>query len=136
MPRLHLGHRDAAGGTSVSLREELGRLGLAVANNLDDAFRELERGLERVGNAAAVLGAHDRSIDDDRDVVVLALVELRRVGELDRLPVDDRADEPLLPRRLEQVAELALSTADQRRKDLDSASLRPGKHRIRNLDGT
>ena len=35
--------------------------------DLDDAVGQLERGLDRVGRAAAILGADDETVDDDRD---------------------------------------------------------------------
>ena len=47
-------------------------------------------------SAAAIFGAHDESVDDNFDRVVLAPIELRRVGDLDQLTVDKRADESLL----------------------------------------
>ena len=63
---------------------------VSALNDLDEALGELERRLERVGEAAAILGAHDEPVDDDGDRVVLPPVELRRIGELDQLAVDVR----------------------------------------------
>jgi hypothetical protein len=51
--------------------------------------------------------------------VVLAAVQLRRIGDLDERAVDVGADEALLAHRLEEVAELSLATLHQRRADLD-----------------
>ena len=53
-------------------------------------------------------------------VVILRAIELRRVGELDQLAIDVRADEALLARVLEQIAELALAAAHERREHLDA----------------
>jgi hypothetical protein len=47
--------------------------------------------------------------------------------------VDDGPDESLLARALEEVAELALATADEGREDLDANALRPGEDRVRHL---
>src|SRR6185436_5963410 len=85
--RLELGERDAAGGTAVSLGEELDNLSFAVAH-LDEPFGELERGLERIGESAPIRGTDDQSVDNYFDRVILPPIELRRVGNLDELAVD------------------------------------------------
>ena len=116
--RLELGHRDAADGTAVLLGEGLDRVGVGV-DDLDEPFGELERRLDGVGEAAAIVGAHDEPIDDDGDVVILPPIELGRVGDLDQRAVDVRANEALLAHGLEQLAELALAALNERRADFD-----------------
>ena len=95
------------------------------ALNFHQAFRELERGFDRVIQAAPVLATHDQSVDDNGDVVVHPPIELGRVGYLDQLAIDDGAHETLFARGVEQLAEFSLATPHQRRQDLDLGSFRP-----------
>ena len=88
LARLELGQRDAARRDSRSARRRAASRRSSCAHDLDDAVGELERRLERIGEAAAIFGANDQPVDDDRDAVVLLLVQLRRVRELDQLAVD------------------------------------------------
>ena len=81
------------------------------------------------------IGAHDKPVYNNRDVVILALVELGRIRELDHGAIHDRADEALLASTLEQLAEFPFATSDQRRKDLDARPGRPRENRIRDLPG-
>ena len=130
--RLELGHRDAADGAAVLLGEGLDRARLGV-EHLDEPFGELERRLDRVGEAAAIVGAHDEAIDDDRDGVVLPAVQLRRIGDLDERAVDVGANEALLAHGLEQLAELTLAPLHERRADLDLRVGLPAEHRLGDL---
>src|SRR5205807_1044294 len=50
------------------------------------------------------------------------------VGQVVRLPIDSYAHEALLLRRLEHVAKLTLTTAHQRRQNLDLGPLGPLEH--------
>ena len=76
--RFQLRHGDAAVGTAVALREEVPRLVAGVPHDLDQPFRQLEGGLDRVVEPAAIVGTHHQPVDDDGDVVVLPLVQLGR----------------------------------------------------------
>ncbi len=58
-------------GAAVPLGEERDGV-VVVALHLDEAVGELERRLDRVGEARAVVCAHDEPIDDHRDAVVYA----------------------------------------------------------------
>ena len=99
VPRLELGHRDAARGTAVALGEQDGcALRSVVPNDLDEAVGQLERRLQRIVQPTAVLRAHDEAVHDDGHVVILPLVELRRIRELRDRSIDDGPDEPLLAR--------------------------------------
>ena len=64
--------------------------GLVDVVDLDHAAGEVAGGLDRVGDATDdALAARDEPVDDDRDVVLVRLLELRRLGELDHVAVDD-----------------------------------------------
>src|SRR6185503_7435819 len=103
MARLHLGQRRAVGRAGVLLREHLAAF--VAASDLDQAVRQLERGLERVSEASAVVCANDETIHTDGNRVVDLLVELWGTGQFDQLAVHKGADEPLLARRLEEILE-------------------------------
>jgi hypothetical protein len=68
--------------------------------------------------------------------VILASVQLRRLGDLDQRAVDVGADEALLAHRLEQIAELALASLHERRADLDLGVRLPAEHRLGDLGRT
>src|SRR6266571_8643106 len=101
--------------------------------NFDESFGELERRLDGIVEAAPIFSAHDQAVNDDRDRVVHPPIQLRRVRDLDQVSIDDRADESLLARGVEQLAELSFAAAYERREDLDLAALGPGENRIRDL---
>ena len=79
---------------------------------------EPESRLDRVGDAAEDVVARHQAVDDHGDVVLVALLQHRRLGELDQLAVDDRARVALGSELAEEVDELALLLADDRRDDL------------------
>jgi hypothetical protein len=113
-----------------------GRAGRGVLDDLDEAVRELERGLERVGEAAPVVAPHDEAVDDDAHVVILPAVERRRLGEVDDRAVDHGAHEALAAHVLEELAELALAPLHERRAHLDPRALGPREHRLGDLRRT
>ena len=65
--------------------------------------------------------------------MILPPVERGDVGQVVGLAVDPDPDEPLLPGVLEEVLELALAAADQRRQHLDPGALGPGEDGIGDL---
>ena len=124
VPRLELRHRDATGRTTVLLGEGLETRVVRV-EHFHEPFGQLERRLDRVGEATAI-GTHRQTIDDDGDAVILAAVELGRIGDLGERAIHVCADEALL-HRLEQFAELTLAALHQRRAHFDLRSLGPGE---------
>src|SRR5206468_7992811 len=104
--------RDAARRTTISLREDLHMLVVGSAD-LYQAVGQLQRGLQRIGEPAAIFGADDKSIDDDLDAVILPPVELRRIRDFDELAVDVCPNEALLSHRLEQLAKFALPALNE-----------------------
>jgi hypothetical protein len=91
--------------------------------------------LDRVREPRALRPPHHQPVHHDRDVVVLAAVELRDLREVVRLAVHADPHEPLLLRRLEHVPELTLATAHQRREHLELRPLRPGEDQVGDLRG-
>ncbi len=76
-----------------------------------DAVGEVERLLQRVGEARAEIGPDHKAIDDDVDVVLELLVERGRIGDLDELAIDLDALEAALEPLRHLLAELALAAA-------------------------
>ena len=128
-PRLELGHR----GPATQAREALGEehralLATAVAVrqhlDLDQPVGQADRGLHRLREALAHLRPHDEAIDHDRDVVLVALVELDLLVEHPQLAVDQRARVAVAAQLLEDLAVLALAAADDRREHHEPPALR------------
>ena len=77
--------------------------------HLDDALRQRDRRLDRVGQPLAHVGLHLQPVHDHRDVVLVLLVELDLVLEPAQLAVDLGARVALGAQLLEQVLVLALA---------------------------
>ena len=101
-PRLELLEREAA----VRARERFAerqlaccflRAGSSVQHG-DDAGREPQRRLDRVGQALANVRLHHQPVDDDLDRVLLLLVELDLLAQFFDLAVDADAREALFAR--------------------------------------
>ncbi len=96
----------------------------------DHAAGQAERGLHGVGEAALGGVLHREAVDDHLDGVLLLLLQGGRAGELDRLAVHARAGVALGLEVGEEVDELALSLAHQRRQHLEAAALRQLQHLV------
>ncbi len=139
-PRLELRHRRAAlqAGELLGERQDLRGLLVPLARDeldLDDAVRQADRGLDRVGEPLAQVGAHHEPVDDDRDVVLELLVELDRLVQLAQLAVDLRPREAVRAELLEELAVLALATADDRGEHHEPRALVELHHLIDDLLG-
>ncbi|SCF99209.1 hypothetical protein GA0115255_114852 [Streptomyces sp. Ncost-T6T-2b] len=88
----------------------------------DHAAGEAERGLDRVGQPALGAVLDGEAVDDHLDGVLLLLLERGRLGELDGLAVDPGPAVALGLEVGEEVDELALALAHQRREDLEAAA--------------
>ena len=106
---------------------------LAVVGVLRDgeAFGEIERRLDRIGQAIAEVGAHDDAVDDDVDVVLVLLVERGRLGDLVELAVDLDPLETLLLQLLQFLAVLALAAAHDGRHQVEPRAV---GHRLDAID--
>ncbi len=137
LARLQLRDAEPAHRAGVLLGEDhaLGAPPTAVAHHLRHPFGGLERRLDAVGEALAVLGVHGEAVHHDRDVVVLAAVQLGDGIKVEDDAVHPRAHEPLAARLLEEVAELPLPAAHQWREDLELRARRPRQHRVGDLAG-
>ena len=93
-------------------------LGVALGHvdelDLDDALGEVERGLDRVGQALLDGRLGRQPVDHHLDVVADLLVERGRVGELVDLTVDAHAGEALRDVGAHQLDVLALAAAHDR----------------------
>jgi len=102
---------------------------------LDQSFGQLERGLDGIVEATAILGSHHEPVHDDRDVVVHPPIQLRGIRDFDEIAVYDRADETLFARRVEQLPELSFAAAHERRENFDLGSFGPGEDGVGYLSG-
>ena len=95
----------------VGAREPLTEGALIVGIDVvdrDQAVRETESGLDRVGHAREDVWARDQAVDDDGDVVLDLLLELGGVFESNDLAVDDRPREAHADVVADGVSERAL----------------------------
>ena len=139
--RLELGQRVIAERAGELAREQV----LAVARlvHLDregaavgDAQRRLEAlgqalAQRRAGGGTRLAGLHLDAVDDDVDVVLLGLLELGHVDRVDGPAVDTEAHVALRLHLLEQLDELALAIAHDRREHHQA---RLGWQRQRRID--
>ena len=112
-------HLDGEGAAVGDPQRRLEALGEALA--------------QRRGGAGVVRGGHLDAVDDDVDVVLLGLLQLRHVAGVDRAAVDAKAHVALRLHLLEQLDELALAIADDRRQDHQSGLRREGERRVDHL---
>jgi hypothetical protein len=132
-PRLDLVDGDrVVVGAGHPLREPALPDGVRVVrvhvDELDEqhAAREVERGLDRVGQAslgAGVAALGHQPVDDDLDGVLELLLQLRRLGQRDDLAVDAGPRETLGLELGEQVDVLALAALDDRREHLEPGAV-------------
>ena len=151
-PRLELGHRGAAVEAGELLAEDEHLAALAGARPRDvspgDASASVagvdELDLDQpVGerDAASTESArrlrrsvlHHQAVDDDRDVVLVLLVELDLLVEPAQLAVDHGPRVALGAHLLEQLPVLALAPADDRRQDHEPRALVEGHHAVDDL---
>ena len=94
---------------------------------------EVERGLDGVGEPALGRRLGGEPVDDHLDGVLLLLLQLGRVGELDRLAVDPGPAEALGLQAAEELDVLALAAADHRREHLEAGALVELEHPVDDL---
>jgi hypothetical protein len=134
-PRLDRRERDAAVDAGEALAHPQGLRALALAGEIDEqaAFAELERQLDRVGEAALHALLHDDAVDDDVEVVDLGAVEDDLVAEVDDLAVDPGADEAFPAQALDLELELAAAGAGDRREDRRARAVAGGEDPVDDL---
>jgi hypothetical protein len=138
LPRLQFRQRQSAYWACESFGKDdrlmIGRT--AVPHHFDQPVRCLQRGLYGIVQPGAVRRPDDQSVDDDRDVMVLAPVQRRDGAEIMGLTIDPHPDEASLPHVVEQVPEFTLSPANQRSKNFDAGFLGPAEHGVHDLSCT
>ena len=113
----------------------LGLAGAALREHvdLDDASREGGRRLDRLREPAAQVALHHQAVDDDRDVVVVLLVELDLLVQPAQLVVHPDPAVALEAELLEELLELALAAPDDRRHHHEARALLQGHDAIGDL---
>ena len=101
----------------------------------DEAAGEPQRRLDRVVQARGYAVSDDEPVDDDVDVVLDVLFELRRAVEADDLAVDPRPGESVGGELGEQLRVLALAAAGHRRENLETRAFGQGRHAVGDLFG-
>ena len=120
--RLELRQRDAV----LRAREALGEgqlLLLVEEVDDDEAFGEVDGGLDGLEEPGAELRFHPEAIDHDLDRVLELLVERDLVFEEALLAVHLHAREPVAPELFQELAVLALPVADDWRVDREAGAL-------------
>ena len=129
LPRLQLVDRDVV---VVGAGHLLGVVALPAAvlrvqvDEVDghDALGQAQRGLHRVGQPLLDRRLDRQPVHDDVDVVLVLLVQDRRIGELDDLAIHPGPAEPAGGELAEDLGVLALPAADHRGQDLEPGALR------------
>ncbi len=127
--RLELGQRDAVLGAGEVLAEQHLLAGIDDVDR-DQPLGEPRRRLDRLREARPQVGLHHQPVDDDLDRVLELLVELDRLLEQPLLAVDLDAREAVGAQFLEDVLELALAVADDRRVDGELRALGEPEHLV------
>ena len=130
-PRLELGERDAV----LGAREVLGERHRLAVHDVDDdeALRERRRRLDRLREPLPEVRLHHEPVDDDLDRVLELLVEDDLLLEQPLLAVDLHAREAVAAELLENVLELALAVARDRRVDREPRPLVEPQHLLDDL---
>ncbi len=101
--------------------------------DLDDSPGQPSRRLDRLREPPAQIALHHQAIDDDRDVVVVLLVELDLLVQAAQLAVHTDPAVALEAELLEELLELALAAADHRRHHHETGLLLEGHHAVGDL---
>ena len=125
----------------VRARHPLGEPALAVRVVLlevdelehDQPVGQPQRRLDRVGQPLLGRRLHREPVDDDGDVVLLLLLQLRRLGQRVHGAVDQHAGVALPLQRGEQVDELALAGAHDGGQHLEPGALLHRQHLVHDL---
>ena len=99
----------------------------------DDAVGEAQRRLHRVGEPLLRRPLDGQAVHHHLDVVLLLLLQLRRVGERIHRAVDADTRVALCVELVEEVDELALARAHHRREHLETGALLHREHLIHDL---
>jgi len=117
-PGLDLVDGEARDRTGELGREDGALGGVGILGD-GDAVGQGERGLERIGEPVAHVGAHHQAVDHDLDVVLVLLVERRHGVDLIHLAVDADALEAALLEIGELLLVFALAAAGDRREQIE-----------------
>ena len=91
-----------------------------------DAVGQTQRGLHRIGEPLFGAGLDREPVDDHLDIVLLLLLQRRRLSQRVHHAVDPDPAVALGVELVEEVDELALAGAHHRRENLELGALRHG----------
>ena len=112
--------------------EKVSRLAVDHVDH-DEPLRERRRGLDRLREPLPEIRLHHEPVDDDLDRVLELLVERDLLLEQPLLAVDLHAREAVAAQLLEDVLELALAVAHDRRVDRELRALVEPQHLLDDL---
>ncbi len=129
--RLELGQRDAV----IGAREVLGEGELVSVDDVDDhePLGERRRRLDGLREPLPEIGLHREPVDDDLDRVLELLVEDDLLLEEPQLAVDLHARESVAAQLLQDVLELALAVAHDRRVHREPRAFVEAQHLLDDL---
>ena len=114
----------------------MGTVGVRVHElDLDEPVRQRHGGLDRVGQTLSQLALHHQPVDDDRDVVLVLLVERDLLIEPAELAVDLGSREALASQLLQLLPVLPFAPADDRRQHHEPGALGQLHHLVDDLLG-
>ena len=98
-----------------------------------DAVGQTQRGLHRIGEPLFGTGLNRQAIDHHLDIVLLLLLQRRRLGQRVHHAIDPDPAIALGVELVEEVDELALAGAHHRRENLELGALCHGQHLVDDL---
>ncbi len=137
-PRLQLDQRGAVHGAGEALGERDRTLRFAIAGqelDLDQPVCQTDGHLDRIGQSLAQVVPHHQPIDDDRDVVLVALVEHDRLLQHAQAVVDLHAREAVRAQLVQQLPVLALAPPHDRRHHHEARPVPQLHHLVDDLLG-
>ena len=98
-----------------------------------DAVGQVQRGLDRIGQPLLGAGLDGQAVDHHLDVVLLLLLQLRRIGQRMHHAVDPHPAVALRVEFFEEVGELALTGPHHRGQHLEAGALGHHQHLVDDL---
>ncbi len=98
-----------------------------------DTIRQLQRGLERLGQSLLKIGTHFETIDHHIDTVLFLLVQLGQLVQFVEFAVDAGADEALGAQLVEHRQVLTLALTDDRGQEHQLAAFRALQYEVDHL---
>ena len=107
-----------------------------MTDNLNQAIRCPQSGFNGIVEPRSIFATKHQPIHNQSDIMILSSVELRGSRQSVNLPVHEQPYKALPSGPFKKILELSLSTAHQRRNDLDFGTLAPVQNHIHHLCST